>query len=757
MKLRFALREAGSSRRELLLFMVLLFLSTSMVSVHGRTELFPNPPDVPPTAQAVRITEPPMIDGIVLGEPAWDSAPPITGFWQTTPDEGHPATEKTLVRIVFDSRNLYIGVVCYDRDPSGIIISETRRDSSLVNTDSFLIILDTYRDFQNGFVFGTNPAGLEYDGQVTKEGKGGGSSMQRQQTTSGGGFNLNWDGSWVVRTTISDFGWSAEFAIPFRTLRYQPGDEQFWGLNLQRNIRRHNETSFWAPLSRQFNLYRLSSAGSLSGLEIKDQHNLQLIPYVLGEVRNLDPEQKTNWIGDAGFDVKYSVRPSLTLDGTVNTDFAQVEVDEFQVNLDRFNLFFPEKRPFFLENAGFFSVGDPGEIELFFSRRIGIGPDGEVIPILAGGRLSGKVGHRTNVGLLNMQTQEFEGAAPSNNFTVIRVNQEFRNRSTLGGIFVNRQGVGEFSAEEDFNRTYGFDGRLGIGQFCDISGFAAATSSPDSQQDQYAIKFGGNYDSPAWTLSSNYTQVADGFNPEVGFLRRSDNGYRKLDWMVLNRIRPEDFFGLLEVRPHVTYRGYWNLEGFQETGWLHVDNHLEWRSGAEVHTGINFTREGLIEPFEIAEGIFVPPGTYDHKEAQLAANTDEGSWVSFEARSNVGGFFGGNRLSVTPSMRIRILEALTTEMSWGYNDVSLPGGDFTTNLVRARISYSFTPRVFVQSLIQYNDRDDVWSVNLRFNWIHSANTGLFIVYNQVRGFAGSGFTRDRSLTVKFNRIFNLLD
>jgi hypothetical protein len=371
--------------------------------------------------------------------------------------------------------------------------------------------------------------------------------------------------------------------------------------------------------------------------------------------------------------------------------------------------------------------------------------------------MSGKLAQHTNIGLLNMQTQELPGLEPSNNFTVVRVNQEFRRRSSLGGIFVNRHGSGEFSSGQDFNRTYGFDGKLGWGEFGDFSGFVAKTSTPDSQLDQYAYKFGGRYDSPAWLLSAYYTEVADGFNPEVGFLRRSDNGYRKVDWTILNRIRPKNFIGIQELRPHASYRGYWNLEGFQETGHLHVDNHWEFKSAAEVHTGINFTREGLLEPFEISEGIFVSPGTYDHKEAQLVANTNEGAWISFRARSNLGGFFGGNRVAVTPSVRMRLREALATDFSWSYNDINLPGGDFSTNLARARISYSFTPRVLVQSLIQYNDRDDLWSVNLRFTWLHSANTGLFVVLNQSRGFAGSDFTRDRSLTVKLNRIFDLLN
>lgn len=310
-----------------------------------------------PVAVAMRVSAAPTLDGDVLGDPVWTEAQPITRFWQTTPEEGQPASERTEVRIVYTDQALYFGVVCYDRLPESIIVSDSRRDAPLDETDSFQIILDTYRDRQNGFVFGTNPAGIEYDGQVTNEGQGTGFGGGRQRGGSGGGFNINWDASWEVRTKISEIGWSAEFAIPFRTLRYRKAQRQIWGINFQRNIRRRNETAFWAPLPRQFNLYRLSLAGVLTGLEIRRQRNLKIIPYTLGEARrDFSETSGTDWLGEAGVDLKYSITPSLTLDATYNTDFAQVEVDEQQINLDRFNLFFPEKRPFFLENAGLFAV-----------------------------------------------------------------------------------------------------------------------------------------------------------------------------------------------------------------------------------------------------------------------------------------------------------------------------------------------------------------------------------------------------------------
>jgi hypothetical protein len=289
-----------------------------------------------PTATAVAISTAPTIDGEVLDDPAWAGVKPTSDFIQKTPDTGKPASEKTEVYIAYTGDTLYFGVVCYDREPDRIVVADSRRDSELVETDSFQIIIDTYRDQQTGFVFGTNPVGIEYDGQVTREGEG--------SAFSAGGFNKNWDAMWEVDAQISEIGWSAEFAIPFTTLRYPRGEEQVWTLNMQRNIRRRNEQSFWSPIPVQFEIYRLALAGSMSGLRVPTQRNLKLLPYVLGEVQTLRAESSTTEHNvEFGIDLKYSITPSLTLDATYNTDFAQVEVDDFQINLDRFNIFFPEK------------------------------------------------------------------------------------------------------------------------------------------------------------------------------------------------------------------------------------------------------------------------------------------------------------------------------------------------------------------------------------------------------------------------------
>ena len=716
-----------------------------------------------PSFVATSVETLPVIDGDVLNDPAWETVPPLTDFRQSSPDTGAHASEETAVRVAYSRDVLYVAVVCYDRNPSTLVIAEARRDASLEDTDSFRLIIDTYRDRQNGFVFGTNPNGLEYDGQVSNEGQGGSVVMGGQQIGSGGGFNLNWDGSWLVRSRIGDFGWSAEFAIPFRTLRYPAADEQTWGINFQRTIRRRNEHAYWAPLPRQFSLLRLSQAGTLTGLRIPAQRNLKLTPYALGRVvHDGMAAGRTRSKGDVGGDLKYSVTPSLTLDATVNTDFAQVEVDEQQINLNRFNLFFPEKRPFFLENAGLFSVGSPAEVEVFFSRRVGIGGQGEVIPILGGGRLSGQVGG-VNLGVLNLQTEAF-GHTPANNFTVARVRKDLRNRSNVGAIFVNRQGTGDLAPEDDWNRSVAIDGRVGIGRYGLVSGFVARTVTPGLDGgDALAYDVSAERDSTGLLLTAGYTEVGRDFNPEVGFLSRN-GGFRRGEALVMRRIRPAEAWGLLEVRPHVSYLGYWYADGRQQSGFLHIDNHLEWRNGYELHTGVNLTREGVIRPFEIYPGVTVPIGTYDHSEVQLVFTTNQAARVSGEITSVVGGFFGGDWIRTRPSLKVRLGDTFSTDLGIDHTEVDLPGGSFSTTLMRVRLAYSFTPRMFVQGLLQYNDRDRLWSTNLRLGWIQQANTGLFVVYNDRHPFDDylfpqdvGRFGADHSFVVKFSRMFDLLD
>ena len=722
-------------------------------------------------ANAISVEAPPTLDGDVLGDPVWAAADPVSGFRQSAPDEGQPATERTEVRVVFTADTIFFGIVCYDRDPSSIIVSDSRRDSSMNNADSFQMVLDTFSDQQNGFVFGTTPAGQEYDGQVINEGGGrslfGGGGGGGFSRGSGGGFNLNWDGAWQVRTQISEIGWSAEFAIPFRTIRYPAREDQSWGVNFQRNIRRRNETAFWAPLPRQYNLYRVSMAGQLAGMEapIGFTGNLQLTPYVVGEVatRDVAPDRDPLALGDFGADLKYSVTSGLTLDATYNTDFAQVEVDNQQINLDRFNLFFPEKRPFFLENAGVFTVNNMspasgmnlGQTELFFSRRIGISDAGEQIPILVGARLSGKISDAVTVGFINMQTEALDGTRPANNFTVARVRRDLPNRSSVGGLFVNRQATGSQALGNDYNRTYAVDGRWGIGQNGLVQGFVGRTETPGRTGRDHALSLSGRYDSETWRLISGYQEDGEDFNPEVGFVRRT--GFRKFDVGVNNTSRPEGFLKFQELQPHMSFTRFWNFAGVMETSFLHLHFQGEFEDSSSASVQYNVRSEAVFDEFTVS-GIPVPPGRYDLNEAQYWYDSDRSAPISLGMRTTVAGFFGGDIVTLRPSIRARYGETFNLSLSYSRNDIDLPNGSVVTNLTRVTFAYNFSPRLFAKTLLQHNDSADLWSVNFRVGWLQDANTGLFFVYNETEGIGDVvPFFAGRSVILKYSYLFDVLD
>ena len=702
-----------------------------------------------PSADAVRLSDTPVIDGDVLGDTAWGERS-LRGFWQQRPVEFAPSTQQTDVYIGYTDTILYIGVVAYDDNPAGIIVADSRRDASLDNGDSLSFIIDAFRDQQNGFVFGTNPAGIEYDAQVSKEASG---SMSR-----GAGFNLNWDTNWRVATKIGDYGWSAEFEIPFKSLRFGNADVQSWGFNFKRTIRRDNEVAYWAPISRQYSLSRLADAGRVGNISAPRQRNLKITLYGLVKERNSNRIESLS-DQELGFDIKYSVTPSLTLDMTYNTDFAQVEVDEFQINLDRFSLFLPEQRPFFLENAGQFSVGVSREAELFFSRRIGIASDGSQIPIKAGARLSGKVGEATNLGLLQMQADEVPGIVPQTDFSVARVSQEFDNRSSLGFLLVNKEENGSLDGGPDhYNRTYAVDGQLGLGNDGLLSGFFAKTDTPGLNGDDTAFQLSAAADTQEWSYSASVMEVGKNFNPEVGFLRRTD--FTRVGLFALKRWRDPSWKNLLELRPHIAYRGWWGGDGLHETGFLHGDNHWEWKSGFEIHTGVNLLHEGVREDFELAPGQVVEAGDYDDEELQLVLMTDDSQPLSFDMTAKIGGFFGGDRTQLTPSLRYRIGETFNARLGWTYNEIQRPNNPekLEINVGSLRMTYSFNPKVSLQALLQYNDATDVVASNIRFAWLTSADAGFYLVYNETRDDDVGLFTeKRREWILKFSHTFDVFN
>ena len=712
-------------------------------------------------APAVRSTKLPVMDGNVIDDEAWSSINPIISFTQKSPDEGQVATEKTAVRIMYSDQMFYVSVICYDSNPKGIVISDTRRDAPLNNTDSFMFILDTFHDQQNGFVFGTNAGGIEYDAQVSGGGEGMSISSTRQSVGVGANFNINWDAAWDVKTEIGEYGWSAEFAIPFKTLRFSSDKDQSWGANFQRTIARKNEHVFWSPIPRQFSLNRLALEGTLTGINVPTDRNIKLMPYVLGnnnKVINETSYSKSE--GDFGFDAKVGVTSSLTMDITYNTDFAQVEADEQQVNLDRFSLFFPEKRAFFLENAGLFSAGENTyygpDIEMFFSRRIGI-VSGNRVPILGGGRLTGDL-RGFKLGILNMRTGSVKNVSDGDDYGVFRLKKELPNRTYFGGMVTRKKGLGD---DGYINQSYSIDGALGIGDAIQLIGFAAKTDPAPGikgNNDSYAYVLEANRNTQSFTNQIRYSEVGKNFNPEMGFVKRL--GYRKVLFRILNRTRPKDLFGILELRPHITYWGYWKLEdGFQETGFLHIDNHWEFRNGFRIDTGINFTKEGVVDSFQIVSGKWVPPSTYDNKELHIRTNTNLTKPFSIILVTKIGGFFNGDRKNFDTTLRYRFGDRFTSEVISKYNDVKLDdGGEFITHLMRGRLTYALASNIYIQSLLQYNNQSDEWSMNWRFIWQQSAATGLYIVYNEAQDYDGIPITKStKSFVLKYSYLFDIMN
>ena len=717
--------------------------------------------------RAVHVDPAPVLDGRVLDDPAWDAAVPARGFQQTFPDDGARATERTHVRAVFTAEAVYFGVVCYDRDPAALVVSDSSRDSPLEDADSFLMILDTFADGQNGFVFGTTPDGQEYDGQVVNEGQSPGRPGMASTSGPGGGFNLAWDGVWQVRTAVGDFGWSAEFEIPFRTLRYPAQSLQVWGVNFQRNIARRAEVAYWAPLPRQSNLYRVSMAGRLGGLfPPRGGRSLQATPYVTaGAARpagSAAGPQAVRRDFAYGADLRYGVTSALTLDGTFNTDFGQVEVDDEQINLDRFSLFFPEKRPFFLENAGLFALSVPidslwrrrmEQTHLFFSRRIGIGDDGTPIPIRAGARLSGTLSEGLTVGVINMQTEAVEGVAPANNFTVSRVRRELPGRSSIGALFVNRQAGGPSAGLADHNRTYAVDGRWGVGDNGLVSGFYGGTNTPGLTGRDHALRVSGTYTSEVWRLAAGYRENGEDFNPEVGFASRT--GFRSYDLLAQTTLRPRRV--LRELQPRLAYTRFWNFDGVTESALLRgsLDTELPDGSGTDFNHYVR--SEQVFDAYSVS-GLSVPPGRYDWTVTEAEFEYDASAPVGGGIAVQAGGFFGGSIVTVNPTFRARLGQALHAELDYSRHHIALPSGSTVTNLAGLRAGYNFTARISAQTLLQYNDSADLWSVNFRFAWLLGANTGLFVVYNETDGLSDRvGPGAGRRLLVKFTRMFDVLD
>ena len=680
-----------------------------------------------------------VLDGN-LDELEWSLAQPATDFIQNEPDQGEPATERTEVRILYNNEYLYLGIYCFDEGyREGMVLTEIFRDVGNRENDYFSVVLDTFDDDRNAFLFGMNPVGSKRDGQLQ---------------ANGGNNNFNWDAIWHVESKITDSGWQAEMAIPFRTLRFNQNEgELVWGVNFERAIRRRNEFSHWAPVPRPHKLSAVSFAGTLEGLRgIRQGRNLYLKPYLSAPIIRREGDD-VDFVPEVGLDVKYGLTPGLTLDLTVNTDFAQVEADRQQINLTRFSLFFPEKRDFFLENAGNFQFGESTrrfgritspDVIPFFSRRIGLS-QGQVVPILGGARLTGTIGDYT-LGALSLQTDKFE-ETPSTNFSVFRLRRNLFRNSDFGGIFINKQ-----ESEGTHNRTYGIDGHLRFFDFLEVFPFLLKTDTPDRKGDDTAAWISVSWGDPFWEILGEYLTIEENFNPEVGFAPRT--GIRKSRGSFGVKPRPgERVPWIRQVEPFTEVNYITDPEGVLETRILENRFSIRFEDNSYLSIGHKGSFERLDEPFQIRPGQEIPVGDYRFDEVSVSFTGDRSRLLIPDVSLQTGGFFDGDKDSYGLGLTVRPNYHFTAQVSWDHDEVDLPSGDFTTNLINTRLLYSFNPRMFLNALIQYNSTVREIESNIRFNFIYKPLSDIFLVYNERRSTTGE--VRERALIAKLTYTFGL--
>ena len=636
-----------------------------------------------------------------------------------------------------------------------------RRDViQLRQNDSFSVMLDTFFDRRNGAAFLVTPIGGFSDFAISNEG-------QR--------VNSDWNVVWDSRTARYDGGWTVEMRIPFKSLRFRPGRDQTWGIQLRRIIRRRNEASYLTPLpisaargnSVIAGLWRISEAATLTDLQVPGQSlNAEVKPYGIGRMttdRTVTPEVGKDFNEDLGFDVKYGITSNLTADFTYNTDFAQVEVDEQQVNLTRFSLFFPEKREFFLEGRGNFdfalgargSAGD-GTVSaptMFFSRRIGL-QQGKVVPILAGGRITGKVG-AFDVGALNIQTDAGDlSGVESTNFTVLRLKRDVLRRSTVGTIFTNRS---VSLAGSGTNQLYGADAALAFGDDVNFLGYLAKsqTTGLTSHDLSYMGRFG--YTGDRYGLQAGYLVVEDNFNPEVGFLRRDDFG--QATGSARFSPRPQSISWIRRFNLNASTDWLWSKRGGElETRQHRAQFATELENSDQISFSVSNEFEQLYYTFPISQDVDLRAGNYDFTSFRTSYSFGQQRPVSGTLVLRTGEFWSGNNTSLGFNRgRIEMTPQLSFEPSYSVNWVTMPEGDFTTHLGRVRFTYTFTPRMYLSGLGQYNSSLNTFSTNLRFRWEWSPGSEVFLVYTEdlsTDPFVPNRMTelRNRGLVIKINRL-----
>ena len=699
---------------------------------------------------AIHATGEMSLDGR-LDEPEWKLAAAATDFITSQPRRGEPATERTEVRFVYDDDNLYVGFMVWDDDPSDNVVV-LREDFASQESDGVSMVLDSLHDRRSAFQFGTNPAGAKRDSQVTNNGQ----------------FNNDWDSVWDVKVGETDKGWTAEFAIPFKTLRFVESDsEQEWGVNLSRFTVRRNEQSFWSPIPIRYSMSRISQAGTLRGLAgIRQGRNVRIKPFAtagITQVRRTDGGMQTLRDYDGGVDAKYSLTPSLTLDATYRTDFAQVEVDQQQVNLTRFNLFFPEKRDFFLENAGIFNFGGGSSFQgggnanlvPFFSRSIGLS-GGTPIPIIGGTRISGRVG-QYETGFLAMKTESFTDGTrsiPSNNYLVGRIKRSFSTSSWIGALVTSR----DSTLPGDYNRVYGPDAHFQFFDRLEFDTFLLRSDTLGKSGKNQARKFATAWRDDELVIATEYNTVQTNFNPEIGFIRRRDMTQYSGDFSWLPLMKGSRTIRNLIFSTNLDY--YEGGNGKVETRTQTVNLGMQLQNRGSINFSANETFDRLVNAFFIrstrqghSSDLTIAAGDYKYREYAARFDTGQSRKISGDGNMSWGEFWNGRRKSFSGSLGLRPNHHVNVELTYSQNRVNLPNGSFTTNLVGTRLLYGFTPRLFINAFIQYNADTHQVSSNIRFNLIHHPLSDLYLVYNDRRDTV-RGEPVERAFIIKLTNLFN---
>ena len=704
------------------------------------------------TVRAVRLTQPLRLDGR-LDEEVYTTVPAAGGFIQQLPQEGVPPTELTDIWVFFDDENLYVAVRCFDSQPDRIVANELRRDHNNVwqLNDNMSIALDTFYDQRNGFSFQTNPIGV-----------------LRDQAISDGSPNENWNTVWDVKASRSDEGYTIEMAIPFKSLRYRAAGPQTWGLNIRRIVKWKNEVSYLTAVPQSYGsngASQMQVAATLVGLETPAQAmNLEFKPYAVSSLttdraarvpfeNKLDP--------NVGIDVKYGLTRGLTADATINTDFAQVEEDLQQINFTRFSLFFPEKRDFFLEGQGIFDfggqmgrvgTGDPIVPILFFSRRIGLSA-GQSVPVMAGGRVTGKTG-RFDIGALALRTDDKPSAgAVATTFSALRVQRNLLRRSSVGMIATGRWPAAAGHGE---NATAGVDADFRFFDNVQAHGYWARTASPNRRGEDSSYRARFNYVGDRYGFEVDRLMVDANFNPEIGFVRRAD----MTKTSVAARFSPRLRRGRLVRR--LNWQG--ELEYITDASRTLLEDRtlssslgIEFNSSDFVNVGVSRRYERLPFDFTISPGVVVPAGGYAYDVVNASYTLAQHRRLSGRVAATRGSFYDGTRTTADYSGRLGLSPHIAVEPSLTLNWVRLTYGDFTARLLGTRIVVAPTARLGFSGLVQYNPTLHSLTASARMRWEYSPGSELFVVYSDGRDTGARGYPaiQNRSFAIKATRLFRL--